>query len=131
MWADTATNSRTAASRPRWAQCQETHNYSMSVDQKDKVDFISTAPDGKVVLTISDHLPWDKENEHLLVLQDKLNSYLMFIESGEIVESYPAAKNKNLIIEVRMQYEPNEVGLIFLTRCKETILGAGIEFEWR
>lgn len=103
----------------------------MSVDQKDKVDFISTAPNGKVVLTISDHLLWDKENEHLLVLQDKLNSYLMFIESGEIFESYPAAKNKNLIIEVGMQYEPNEVGLIFLNRCKETILNAGIEFEWR
>jgi hypothetical protein len=39
-----------------------------------------------------------KKNEHLLILQDKLNSYLRFIETGEIFESYPAAKNSSLVI---------------------------------
>ena len=28
----------------------------MSIEQKDIIDFISTSPDGKIVLTISDHL---------------------------------------------------------------------------
>jgi len=103
----------------------------MSIDQKDIIDFISTAPDGKVILSISDHLPWDTENQQLLILQDKINSYLKFIESGEIVESYPPSKNKDLVIRVTMQYEPNEISLVFLNRCKETILNAGIEFEWQ
>ena len=103
----------------------------MSVDQKDTVDLISTSPDGKVMLTISDHLPWDENNEHLLVLQDKLNSYLMFIESGEIFESYSTAKNKSLIIEVVMKYKPNEVALVFLTRSKETIENTGVQLRWR
>ena len=103
----------------------------MSVDQKDTVDFISTSPEGNVMLTISDHLPWDKKNEHLLALQDKLNSYLMFIESGEIFESYPTAKSKSLIIEVVMKYKPNEVVLVFLTQSKNTIENTGVQLKWR
>ena len=103
----------------------------MSVEQKDIIDFISTSPDRQIVLTISDHLRWDEKNDHLFLLQEKLNSYLRFIESGEIFESYPAAKNKYLIIEIAIQYEPNEVGFAFLTRCKETIVNVGIGFKWR
>lgn len=101
----------------------------MSITQIDIIDIISTTPNGRVMLTISDHLPWDKENEHLLLLQEKLNKYLQFIESGEIFESYPAAKNKTIIISVSIQYEPNEDALIFLTQCKEVISNAGIDFE--
>lgn len=103
----------------------------MSIEQKDIIDFISTSPDGKIVLTISDHLLWDEKNEHLLMLQEKLNSYLRFIESGEIFKSYPAAKDNSLIIEIGVQYEPNKVGLAFLNRCKETLVNAGIGFKWR
>ena len=103
----------------------------MSIDQKDKVDLISTSPDGKVMLTISDHLPWDENNEHLLVLQAKLNSYLIFIESGEIFESYPTAKNKSFIIDVVMKYKPNKVALVFLTRTKETFENIGVQLRWR
>ncbi len=103
----------------------------MSIDQKDKVDLLSISPDGKVMLTISDSLPWDEHNEHLLVLQDKLNSYLIFIESGEILESYPTAKNKSFIIDVVMKYKPNKVALVFLTRIKETIENIGVQLRWR
>ena len=103
----------------------------MSIDQKDKVDLLSISPDGKVMLTISDHLPWDENKEHLFVLQDKLNSYLIFIESGEIFESYPTAKNKSFIIDVVMKYKPNKVALVFLTRTKETFENIGVQLRWR
>ena len=83
------------------------------------------------MLTISDHLPWDENNEHLLVLQAKLNSYLIFIESGEIFESYPTAKNKSFIIDVVMKCTPNKVALVFLTRIKETIENIGVQLRWR
>ena len=103
----------------------------MSVEQNDIIDFISTSPDGKIVLTISDHLSWDQKNEHLFILQEKVNSYLRFIESGEIFESYQAAEDNYILIEVAMKYEPNEVGLAFLTRCKEAIVNVGIGFKWK
>lgn len=39
----------------------------MSVDNSKVIDSISIDKDGNVVLTISDHLPWDEKGEHLFV----------------------------------------------------------------
>ena len=85
----------------------------MSVNQTDTVDFISTTPDGKIMLTISDHHSWD-ETWHLQLLQNKINSYLQFIESGQIFNDYPNAAGQELIIEIVMQFEPNEESISFL-----------------
>jgi hypothetical protein len=46
----------------------------MSVEDKTVIDIITTDKQGMLVLTISDHLEWDDENGHLLLLQDKINS---------------------------------------------------------
>ncbi|RZK26047.1 MAG: hypothetical protein EOO43_03900 [Flavobacterium sp.] len=102
----------------------------MSVDQKDKIDIISTSPEGKIILTISDHLQWDEKDEHLLMLQDKLNSYLEYIKSGQIFKSYPTAKNKNLTILLNLKYEPNELGIAFLYKCRESTQNYDVWFEW-
>ncbi|MEO6232765.1 MAG: DUF6572 domain-containing protein [Ferruginibacter sp.] len=103
----------------------------MSIDQIDKIDIISTTPEGKVMLTISDHHLWDDAENHMLLLQNKLNLYLQFVENGQIFEEYPGAKNKQIVISVRMKYMPNATSLLLLNQWKETILNAGFEFEWR
>lgn len=102
----------------------------MSVEQIDKVDFISTTSNDKVQLTISDHLDWNDEENHLLILQDKLNAYLSFIESGQILESYSSALNKEFIISIVMKYEPTENSLIFLNNCKNFLEKKSYEFKW-
>ena len=55
----------------------------MSVDQTKIIDIISKSKDGEIVLTISDHLDWKNLQEHLLLLQEKINTYLTFLESKE------------------------------------------------
>lgn len=102
----------------------------MSVNQTDTVDFISTTPDGKIILTISDHHFWD-ETWHLQLLQDKINSYLQFIESGQIFNDYPNAAGRELIIEIVMQFEPNEEGISFLEKAKGVVTKVAIGFQWR
>ncbi|WP_217475634.1 DUF6572 domain-containing protein [Stutzerimonas stutzeri] len=102
----------------------------MSIDQSETVDIISQAPDGTVVLTISDHLEWDAENEHLLLLQEKLNSYFRFLESGEIYESYPCAKGANFLLSLVCQFRPTEVALGFLERVRSIAESAGCGFSW-
>ncbi|MBB1283794.1 hypothetical protein HRH25_05350 [Flavisolibacter sp. BT320] len=52
----------------------------MSIHQTDIIDIISTTPEGKVILTISDHHPWN-ETWHFQLLQDKINAYMQFIAS--------------------------------------------------
>jgi hypothetical protein len=102
----------------------------MSINQTDTIDIISTSPEGNVVLTISDHHPWD-ETWHLQLLQDKINAYLQFIESGQIVEDYPAAAEKEVIIEIALKYEPTDEATTFLRKVKEALTGVGIGFQWR
>ena len=58
----------------------------MSIEQSDKIDFISITKSGKVQLTISDHLEWNNEEMHLLILQKKINAYLDYIQSEQIFE---------------------------------------------
>jgi hypothetical protein len=102
----------------------------MSVDQRKIVDFVGTKPSGEIELTISDHLPWDKKNTHLLILQDKINDYLDFIESGQLFESYPTAKGKKIIICVLLKYHPSGDGPEFLERSRKTITDTGLGFRW-
>jgi hypothetical protein len=102
----------------------------MSVNQTDKIDFISTRQDGKVVLTISDHYSWS-ETWHVQLLQDKINAYLQFIESGQIFGDYPNATGQELIIETVLKFEPNEKATSFLEKAKEIITKTGIGFQWR
>jgi hypothetical protein len=37
----------------------------MSVSDSNVIDIISTDPNGNIFLTISDHLEWDEELEHI------------------------------------------------------------------
>jgi hypothetical protein len=74
----------------------------MTVEETDKVDRIAfNRQNGDVLLVISDHLDWgENEGEHLLALQAKLNTYLEFVESGQLYANYPHANGKRIIFYV-------------------------------
>ena len=83
----------------------------MSIEQAEVVDIISTERlTGNVVLTISDHLDWSDSTAHQLLLQSKLNRYLAFVESGEILESYPKARDKPIVFSVVFKFPPDAGG---------------------
>jgi hypothetical protein len=103
----------------------------MSIDQLDKIDIISTSEAGDVVLHISDHLMWDREREHIQLLQDKINAYLQFIEDGQIFEEYPTATKTNISIEVVFKYDPPKSILIYLNCFKEMVMDFGVPLTWQ
>ncbi len=80
------------------------------------------------MLTIADHLPWN--GAHLATLQEKLNTYLRFLESGEVYASYPMAKGRKLEINVVAKFRPTQEALRFLERAGGTIQSAGFEFRY-
>ncbi len=107
-------------------------DFLMTIEQIDKIDIIGISKsNGYVCLTISDHLEWDEKNKKLIVLQDKINSYLMFTESGQIFEEYPESIDKIICIELYCKYEPNIEGEKFLKCVKAVIEDAGFKFSWR
>ena len=89
----------------------------MSIEKTETIDFIGIDKErGEVSLTISDHLEWD--DNHLFILQEKLNYYIAFIESGELFEVYPDSKNRNISIVIMCKYSPNPAGMDFLEKAR-------------
>jgi hypothetical protein len=104
----------------------------MTIEQQGVVDFISMSKDKKIVtLTISDHLTWTEELEHMFLLQEKINKYLAFIESGEIYTAYKKAKGKKIEIEIYAKYDLTEKAKQFIDEIRNVLENAGYLFEWR
>jgi DUF2075 family protein len=103
----------------------------MSLSEVRQVDAIGEDKEtGSIVVTLIDEISWDDENSHLLLLQEKINNYLAFIESGEIQISYQSSVNKKVIINVVMQYGPTNNGVAFLEKVKQIVINATIGFEY-
>jgi hypothetical protein len=83
---------------------------------------------GVACLILSDQLPWD--GTHLYALQDKINSYLAFIQSGELFLSYPQTMDLDIKIDVIMQFKPTEEVLAFLRQAESIIEESGILFGY-
>jgi CRP-like cAMP-binding protein len=105
----------------------------MSIDQTGTVDIIHIDDESNdVVLTITDHLDWNTaEGEHLLLLQEKLNTYLRFVESGEILEQYPKARGRRIVISVAGKYGLSDAAKSFYAQAKPIIEGAGMGLEFK
>jgi hypothetical protein len=59
----------------------------MTISQTRTIDWLGIEKEtGHISLTLVDDLDWEQEQAHLVVLQEKLNTYLAFIESGELFE---------------------------------------------
>jgi hypothetical protein len=102
----------------------------VSIEQTDLVDIISIdRMTGEVILTISDHLDWSDCAAHLLLLQSKLNRYLAFVESGEILQSYPKAKDRPIAFTVVFKFSPDDQGRAFLAKVRPIVESAGISFR--
>ena len=100
----------------------------MSVEDTDRVDFITQKEHGIVKLIITDHLSWG-DAEHLYLLQEKINTYLTFIETGQIAEHTAAATRVE--IEVVMLHEPDADGREFLMHAGEVCGRAGYPFSFK
>jgi hypothetical protein len=103
----------------------------MTVEQIQVVDFVGIDPTGRAVMTISDHLSWDDIKSHLFTLQEKLNAYLRFIESGEMTEKRPDLAGRQILISVVLKFQiPNEADWFF-AKTSAAIEAAGFSFETR
>jgi hypothetical protein len=104
----------------------------MSVTDKNTIDIVSTNEEsGETILTISDHLDWSEPYEHLMALQEKLNVYMEFIESGQIYESYPKSRGRKLVVEIVSKYNLSGDAINFLAKAKPIVLSIGADLRQR
>jgi hypothetical protein len=104
----------------------------MSVDQTNTIDFATIdKASGDLWLTISDDLPWgENEGDHLAILQNKINAYLGFIESGEVFNKIPDARGRSIVINLVAKFSPTQKANGFLMKARTAIEGAGFRFQF-
>ncbi|MCL2137824.1 MAG: hypothetical protein FWH40_09990 [Coriobacteriia bacterium] len=105
----------------------------MTIADEDTIDFAGIEKDtGTLVLTIVDHLAWGEEYDgvHLLFLQNKMNTYLQFIEGGQVNDSFPPEAYEKIVIRVIAQYPFSSDCLRLLDLSKQAIVNAGFDLEW-
>ena len=91
----------------------------MSILEENVIDSASIE-NGILILTISDHLKWD--NEHLFLLQEKINSYIQYIESGQVFEDFGESSYETIEIQLIYKYKPNGNYIKFLYRLEDALL---------
>ena len=65
----------------------------MAITEKDVIDSVAYE-NNQLLLQLYDHLDFDEELEkdHLLMLQDKLNTYIWYIDSKQYEDTYSQKK---------------------------------------
>jgi hypothetical protein len=97
----------------------------MSVEDPEVVDFIGTdKATGRVVLTISDHLPWN--NVHFSILEKKISKYVDFVNSGQLLEKRPDAEGKPVEISIAFKHELSDEAERILKAAQEDIQKLGL-----
>jgi hypothetical protein len=103
----------------------------MSVAETDKIDAIGVDKEmQRVFLSIIDPLLWDDDNVHLFTLQEKINTYLYFIESGELLKAFPDSKGFAITIELILKHVPSDQAIEFFDKTIQILLDKDIVFTF-
>jgi hypothetical protein len=102
----------------------------MTVEDLNVIDIKSTDKQtGDVVLSIADHLDWSDTITHQIALQKKLNAYVAFVESGELLKRFPDAKGRTVVFNIVFKFRPDAKGMQFLERAKRVVESAGFKLQ--
>jgi hypothetical protein len=105
----------------------------LSVEEPQKIDIVATRPGSREVrLVITDHLSWSDEEAHLLLLQQKLNTYIAFVESGQVlkVNTPKVPPDAQITVVVAAQYAPTETARVFFQQVSVVLSDLGVSFTF-
>ena len=99
----------------------ENNNDKFNIEKTDTIDGLAYEQDtSSLILLLTDGMDWSDMNRHLLLLQEKLNNYIWYIDSKQYEEKYPDVKRIELRVSFLFQ-EP-EVCHKLLERAKQVFV---------
>lgn len=107
----------------------------MAIDNPNVIDGIAINNENKAVcLLLTDHLAWKgkdalSEHDHLILLQDKINAYILYLETKQYEKMYPEQEIIMAIIEIHFKYDITENCETFLNVVQNQIGQYGIKIE--
>jgi hypothetical protein len=102
----------------------------MAIDETSVIDIMSVDDANNVNLTISDHLDWAAAKEHLMLLQEEINTYCKYVENGQLYEEYSEARDRRPTIEIVFFHKPVPEGERFLEHVRSILEQEGFSFHW-
>lgn len=103
----------------------------MGLEQTNQIDHVGINRDtGNVILSIFDEFDWRDEGSHLRLLQEKLNTYLAYVETEQLYEGNPELRSKQVDIFVYARFPYSSEGDKFLGLASQAISEAGYGFMW-
>jgi hypothetical protein len=110
-----------------------TNHLPVTIDDTRAIDIIATKPgSSEVRLIIADHLDWSSIEAHAIALQEKINSYLAFVESGQLARTThpPIPDSPEIRIEVHALHRAPPEAEDFLARVRRFLAEEGFEFSF-
>ena len=93
----------------------------LNIENTDSIDGLAFEQEtSSLILLLADGMDWIDVDRHLLLLQDKLNTYIWYIDSRQYEEKYPNVER----VEVRVSFlfkEP-EICHRLLDRAEQVLL---------
>jgi len=102
----------------------------MAIDETSIVDFVSVDDATNVKLSISDHLDWSAAQEHLFLLQEKINTYCKYVENGQLYDEYPQTRDRRPVIDVIFFHKPVAEAERFLDKVNSILEQEGFSLTW-
>ena len=97
----------------------------MSIVDNKTVDGIALTDDNKgIILLIADHMDWRDEYQHLVMLQEKINVYITFLEQKQY---------ENItygIIEIHFLYSLTANAEKFLQSVQNQVAELGVKIQY-
>ena len=102
----------------------------MSIIDNRTMDGAALTDDKGILLLLTDHLDWSDEYQHLMMLQDKINAYITFLEEKQYEEIYKEAEIIYGIIEIHFLYNLTDNAKKFLQVAQNQIAELGIKIQY-
>ncbi len=100
----------------------------MTIEDTDKVDWVAWKGD-RLLLVITDHLEWTDFEAHAELLRSKIESYVTYIESGQLWELPRAPKSVDVVIELALKEKPPPAATSLFHSVEHVLQDRGIGFE--
>ncbi len=107
----------------------------MAVTDKDVIDSIAYEESNHLlILYIYDHLDFEKEieNDHMFMLQEKLNTYLWYLNSEQYKDVYPKVDFTGYRFQINIVFlhEISNLCLDYLNHVRKKLSDKNIKVEW-
>lgn len=103
----------------------------MAIDNTEVIDAVAYEGD-KLILQLYDHWEFNDEIEkdHMFLLQDKLNSYIWYVDSEQYKDTYPDVNLSFFEIQIKFKYQPPDFCLSYIQHVNDKLHKANINIVY-